>query len=139
MKLAELEQPTTTTAAPTPPAPAPHRYLNSAKILALCTLLSRVTGLARDIIVNRAFGQSWVQDAFNYGFQIPNLFRRLFGEGALSAVFVPVFTEVLDKRGRPAAWTLLGRVAGLMTLALTSLTILLELIAIAIWQFAPGS
>lgn len=140
MTLAELEHPKTRPpVAPVPQAPAAHRYLSSAKLLAFCTLLSRVTGLARDIIVNRAFGQSWVQDAFNYGFQIPNLFRRLFGEGALSAVFVPVFTEVLDKQGRPAAWTLLGRVAGLMTLTLTSLTIVLELIALAIWQFAPGS
>ena len=139
MKLADFEQPTTHTAAPASPAPGAHRYLSSAKLLAFCTLLSRVTGLARDIIVNRAFGQSWVQDAFNYGFQIPNLFRRLFGEGALSAVFVPVFTEVLDKQGRPAAWTLLGRVAGLMTLTLATLTIVLELTALAIWQFAPGS
>lgn len=115
-----------------------NRYLGSAKLIAACTLLSRVTGLARDIIVNRAFGQSWVQDAFNYGFLVPNLFRRLFGEGALSAVFVPVFTETLDQRGRPAAWLLLGRVAGLMTLALTVLTVLLEIVALAVWQFAPG-
>src|SRR5262245_42525777 len=79
------------------------KFLGSAKIIAACTLLSRITGLARDILMNRAFGQGWEQDAFVFGFAIPNLFRRLFGEGALSAVFVPVFTEVLDKKGRPAA------------------------------------
>jgi putative peptidoglycan lipid II flippase len=116
-----------------------HRYLGSAKLIAFCTLFSRVTGLARDIIVNRAFGQSWVQDAFNYGFLVPNLFRRLFGEGALSAVFVPVFTEVLDKEGRPAAWSLLGRVAGLMVLVLSGLTILLEIIALTVLHFAADS
>ncbi len=114
------------------------RYLGSARVLAICTLASRITGLARDIVLNHVFGQRWVQDAFNYGFLIPNLFRRLFGEGALAAVFVPVFTEVLDQRGRPAAWVLLGRVAGLMSLALVVLTILLEIGVLAVWQFAPG-
>jgi len=109
------------------------RFLGSAKVIALCTLLSRITGLARDIVLNRAFGQGWVQDAFNYGFQVPNLFRRLFGEGALSAVFVPVFTEVLDRQGRPAAWTLLGRVAGLMTLVLSVIVVVVELAILLLW------
>jgi putative peptidoglycan lipid II flippase len=114
------------------------RYLWSAKLIALCTLLSRITGLARDITLNHVYGQKWVQDAFNYGFLVPNLFRRLFGEGALSAIFIPVFTETLDKQGRPAAWVLLGRVAGLMALLLCAATILLELGILAIWHFAPG-
>ncbi len=114
------------------------RFLGSARIIAICTLCSRVTGLARDIALNVAFGQNWVQDAFNYGFLIPNLFRRLFGEGALSAVFVPTFTEVLDQRGRPAAWALLGRVTGLLALLLIGLTVLMELGALVIWHFAPG-
>jgi len=114
------------------------RFLGSAKLIALCTLLSRITGLARDIVLNRAFGQGWVQDAFNYGFQIPNLFRRLFGEGALSAVFVPVFTEVLDRQGRPAAWTLLGRVAGLMTLVLSGIIVVVEAGILVLWLVLPG-
>lgn len=114
------------------------RFLGSARTIAACTLLSRITGLARDIVLNRAFGQGWVQDAFNYGFLIPNLFRRLFGEGALSAVFIPTFTDVLDKEGRPAAWTLLGRVSGLVALLLTITTILLECAAMAIHWLAPG-
>lgn len=114
------------------------RFLGSAKVIALCTLLSRITGLARDIFMNRAFGQGWVKDAFDYGFQIPNLFRRLFGEGALAAVFVPVFTEVLDKKGRPAAWLLLGRVAGLLTLVLTLLVILVEATILVLWLVLPG-
>ena len=113
------------------------RFLGSAKIIALCTLLSRITGLARDIVMNRAFGQGWVQDAFVFSFTIPNLFRRLFGEGALSAVFVPVFTEVLDKKGKPAAWLLLGRVAGLMTLALSVIVILVEATILVLWLVLP--
>lgn len=114
------------------------RYLWSAKLIAACTLLSRFTGLARDIILNHVYGQRWVQDAFNYGFLIPNLFRRLFGEGALSAIFIPVFTETLDRKGKPEAWVLLGRVAGLMVVILCSATILLELGVLAIWHFYPG-
>ncbi len=114
-------------------------YLGSAKVIALCTLLSRVTGLARDIVLNHVYGQRWVQDAFNYGFLIPNLFRRLFGEGALSAVFIPVFTETLDQRGRDAAWTLLGRVTGLMVVLLAALTIVLEGVVLILWYFGPAT
>ncbi len=114
------------------------RFLGSARVIAVCTLVSRVTGLARDMLLNFYYGQGWVQDAFNYGFLIPNLFRRLFGEGALSAVFVPTFTEVLDREGRPAAWVLLGRVTGLMSLALAAVTILLELALLVVWLVAPG-
>lgn len=114
------------------------RYLGSARLIALCTLLSRITGLARDIVLNRAFGQNWVQDAFNYAFLVPNLFRRLFGEGALSAIFIPTFTDVLDKDGKPAAWALLGRVMSLMVLILCIVTILLEIGAMAIYHIAPG-
>ncbi len=113
------------------------RFLGSAKIIAVCTLISRVSGLARDIVMNRAFGQGWVQDAFVFGFTIPNLFRRLFGEGALSAVFVPVFTEVLDKKGRPAAWVLLGRVAGFLTLVLSAIVVLIEAIVLVLWLMLP--
>lgn len=90
------------------------------------------------MVMNYVFGQNWVQDAFNYGFIIPNLFRRLFGEGALSAVFVPVFTQVLDQKGRPAAWLLLGRITGLMALALSVIVLLLELGAFLIAMFAEN-
>jgi len=113
------------------------RFLGSARVLAFCTLCSRFTGLARDMVMNRVYGQGWEQDAFNYGFLIPNLFRRLFGEGALSAVFVPVFTDVLDREGKPAAWVLLGRITGLMSLALVVLVVLLELTALGIATFMP--
>lgn len=112
------------------------RLFGSARLITICTLASRVTGLVRDIVLNRAYGQGGVQDAFNYGFLIPNLFRRLFGEGALSAVFVPVFTDVLDSRGRPVAWLLLGRVTGLMAVALAILTIVVEGIVLAVWGFS---
>lgn len=116
----------------------PSRFVGSARILAICTLCSRMTGLVRDMVMNYVFGQNWVQDAFNYGFLIPNLFRRLFGEGALSAVFVPIFTKVLDQDGRPAAWQLLGRVTGLMALVLSIIVLLLEIVAFLIGMFSQN-
>ena len=64
--------------------PQPRSVVSSAKLIAICTLVSRVTGLARDILLAQAFGLGWVQDAFSYAFQFPNLFRRPFGEGALA-------------------------------------------------------
>ena len=53
------------------------------------TLLSRVGGLIRDVLVNRIFGNGALLSAFMAAFAIPNMFRRLFGEGALSAAFIP--------------------------------------------------
>lgn len=59
------------------------------------TLLSRFGGLARDIVLVRTFGDTVVGSAFSSAFQIPNMFRRLFGEGALSAAFVPEYTDAV--------------------------------------------
>ena len=114
------------------------RFLGSARLIAICTLFSRVTGLARDIVMNSIYGQGWVQDAFNYGFLIPNLFRRLFGEGALAAVFVPVFTDVLTTDGKARAWVLLGRIAGLMVLVLSVLLIVVELGTLVVYWGSDG-
>lgn len=110
---------------------------SSAKLIALCTLVSRVTGLLRDMLMAYAFGLSWVQDAFNYGFLIPNLFRRLFGEGALTAVFVPTFTNKLETAGRPAAWRLLAQTLSVLVVALTVITILIELALCLAWWLSP--
>lgn len=111
--------------------------VGSAKLIALCTLCSRFTGLARDILLARAFGLSWVQDAWVYAFQFPNLFRRLFGEGAMAAAFVPTFTRTLEEEGRPAGWQLLARTLALLTVALTVLILAITLIIALIWWFAP--
>ncbi|MBI5307104.1 MAG: murein biosynthesis integral membrane protein MurJ, partial [Planctomycetes bacterium] len=70
-----------------------HNLFRSARIISICTLLSRILGLARDMICASVFGTGMVWDAFTVAFKIPNLFRRLFGEGAFSAAFIPLFTE----------------------------------------------
>lgn len=107
--------------------------LSSAKLIAVCTLLSRVTGLVRDMLLSYVFGLRYVQDAFNLAFQIPNLFRRLFGEGALSAAFVPVFSRALERDGRESAWRLLAATFGWLSVVLLGLVLALEGALLVVW------
>jgi putative peptidoglycan lipid II flippase len=89
-------------------------FVGHARTVALLTLLSRMSGLVRDAVASRAFGASLVWSAFVTAFVIPNLFRRLFGEGALSAAFIPAYTQAREDDPAQAA-----RLASL-TLLLTS-------------------
>ena len=102
-------------------------FLKSAKTVSLCTLLSRILGLARDMICASFFGTSLAWDAFVVAFKIPNLFRRLFGEGALSAAFIPVFTEYLENKGKKDAWELVHITGTLLFIILGGLVILAEI------------
>ena len=80
----------------------------SASIITAFTLLSRITGLVREQLMATMFGASSMTDAFNVAFRIPNLFRRLFAEGAFSQAFVPVLAEYKEKHGEEATragWT----------------------------------
>ncbi|MFQ5687013.1 MAG: lipid II flippase MurJ, partial [Candidatus Scalindua sp.] len=102
-------------------------FLKSAKTVSLCTLLSRILGLARDIICASFFGTSLAWDAFVVAFKIPNLFRRLFGEGALSAAFIPVFTEYLETKGKKDAWELINITGTLLFIILGGMVVLAEI------------
>ena len=103
----------------------------SALIFASGTLMSRILGLVRDMLTARYFSVD-VRDAFLNGFRLPNLFRRILGEGALSASFIPLFVEVLrgKKRGDPAAAETRARdlVCGVFSI-LMSISITLSLLA----------
>ena len=87
------------------------------------TMMSRVTGLVRELLVARAFGVSAYTAAFFVAFRIPNLLRRLFAEGAFSQAFVPILAEYKNKKGDAATKDLVDHVATLLiwTLVLTSL------------------
>jgi putative peptidoglycan lipid II flippase len=74
-------------------------FLRSAGTVSAAVAVSRVTGMAREMIMARLFGAGEVYDAFLLGMRIPNLARNLFAEGALSAAFVPIFTQYLKTRG----------------------------------------
>src|SRR6516165_8710506 len=80
-----------------------HRVLRSAGVVSAAVSLSRITGLAREMVMARLFGASQVYDAFLLGFRVPNLTRDLFAEGALSSAFVPTFTQYLATRNKEEA------------------------------------
>src|SRR3990170_1594424 len=67
------------------------------------TLVSRVFGFMRDVLIAATLGSGWVADAFVVAFRFPNLFRRLFGEGAFNSAFVPIFAKKIEGEGREAA------------------------------------
>ena len=72
----------------------------SMSVVGSMTLLSRISGLIRDVLFANVLGDKAAADIFIVAFRIPNFFRRLFGEGAFSAAFIPVFTEYrLHKTG----------------------------------------
>ena len=86
----------------------------SASIVSLLTLISRITGLVRELLIAATFGASALTDAFNVAFRIPNLFRRLFGEGAFSQAFVPVLAASKVEHGDAETQVLINRTATLM-------------------------
>lgn len=88
------------------------------------TMLSRVLGMVRDVLTARLFGTSLAMSAFVVAFRIPNLFRALFGEGALSSAFIPVFMESRRTEGEAAAWRLARRVVTLVGAFLLGVVVL---------------
>lgn len=108
-------------------AAAPHdRGLSSAvRATSGATLLSRLGGLAREVLTARIFGDTAIGSAFAAGFQVPNLFRRLFGEGALSAAFIPEYTT-LQKDDPHLADQFASLVVAALLLVTTALTLVIE-------------
>ena len=88
------------------------RLLRSSAVVSAMTLLSRILGLLRDMVIARVFGSGVAADAFFVAFRIPNLFRRMFAEGAFSMAFVPVLNEYKEQRSTAELQALVNRVAG---------------------------
>jgi len=116
--------------------------LNLLKVLATVssmTLLSRILGFVRDVVIARAFGAGMVTDAFFVAFKIPNLLRRLFAEGAFSQAFVPVLAQYKNQQGQEATRQLVDHVATVLFLALIVVTAIGMLAApVVIYVTAPG-
>ncbi len=91
-------------------AGAPVNLLRAAARISGLTMLSRITGLARDLLIARVFGAGAEMDAFTVAFRIPNLLRRLFAEGAFAQAFVPIFAEVKFSQGPERTRLLLSHV-----------------------------
>ena len=113
--------------------------LRSSALVGSMTMLSRVLGLLRDVVIAAFVGASANADAFFVAFKIPNFLRRLFAEGAFSQAFVPVLADYKEEGSVAAVKGLVDRVAGMLggvLLLLTSLTILAAPLVTAL--FAPG-
>ena len=87
----------------------------------MLTLVSRVTGLVREQLIAGLFGAGAATDAFNVAFRIPNLFRRLFAEGAFSQAFVPLLASTRAREGDEATRGLISAVATLLACVLLAI------------------
>lgn len=94
------------------------KLLGKVGIVSAMTGISRLFGLVREMLMAHFFGTSTLQSAFVIAFRIPNLFRRLFGEGALGAAFIPVFAEVEQTEGHEKAQQFFANVLGLLVCVL---------------------
>jgi putative peptidoglycan lipid II flippase len=111
----------------------------AASLISLLTLASRITGLARELLMASAFGASAMTDAFNVAFRIPNLLRRLFAEGAFSQAFVPVLAAAREKEGEAATKVLIDQVATVLAWALTATCVLgVAASPVLVWMLAAG-
>jgi len=96
----------------------------AAGVLGAATMLSRIMGMVRDMVVSRLFGAGLYTDAFFAAFQIPNMMRRFFAEGALTSAFVPTFSEWYTKHGEEEARDLANICFTLLTIVLALVTVL---------------
>lgn len=103
------------------------------------TLISRITGFVRDILIAGVLGAGVAADAFLIAFQFPNLFRRLFAEGAFSAGFVPIFSEILEKDGRDKALEFAEQSFAVLATVLFFFVLLMMIaMPVALYAIAPG-
>ena len=98
-------------------------------IFSFLTGLSRIAGLVREVVASSYFGTSGAFSAFTVAFQVPNLVRSLFADAALSAAFVPVFTELMEKGSKRDAYRLASAFVVLIVAALTVICVLFVLVA----------
>ncbi len=113
--------------------------MRSGLVVSAMTMLSRVMGLVRDVVVATFLGAGNGSDAFFVAFKIPNFLRRLFAEGAFNQAFVPVLSEYSTQRTKQEIRELLNAVAGSLTALLALITALAMLGAPwLVWLFAPG-
>jgi putative peptidoglycan lipid II flippase len=107
--------------------------LKSSGAMAIATLTSRLLGMVREMAYMAFMNVGWVNDAFQYAFTIPNLFRRLLGEGALTAAFIPVFKEKEKIHGEAEMWRAANAViSGLVIAATTIIAVVMIGISLAL-------
>lgn len=113
--------------------------LRSTSIVASMTMLSRVCGFIRDMVIAQLFGADAQVDAFLVAFKIPNFMRRLFAEGAFSQAFVPVLAQYSESRSRDEVKQFISHMAATLGIILLAVTLLAELAApLVVSVFSPG-
>lgn len=115
-----------------------HRVVASTRLIAAITLCSRLLGLARECTFSYFFGTGALLSAFRIAFMVPNLARRLFGEGALSAAFIPVFTRALRSSDPEHPRRLAGGVLTLLVLILLAIVAVIECGLLIASAVSPG-
>ncbi len=105
------------------------KSLKNISVVATATVVSRVLGLVREMVIAAVFGlQSGLGSAFVSAFTLPNLFRRLLGEGALTAAFVPTLSHELEKQSREAAFALVSKVSSWLAFVTVGLVVVAMLL-----------
>src|SRR5271166_6132841 len=113
--------------------------LRASGAMATATLVSRVLGLVREQAYMYFLGTTWVNDAFQYAFTVPNLFRRLLGEGALTAAFIPIFKAKEKTHGEVEMWRAANAViSGLLVSASVIVAVVLLAVSLALAFGAPA-
>lgn len=113
--------------------------LKSTGVVSSMTLLSRIVGFLRDMVLAQMFGAGFALDAFFVAFKIPNFMRRLFAEGAFSQAFVPVLAEYTRTRSEAEVREFISRIMGMLGAILLLVTILAEVATpLIVTVFAPG-
>src|ERR1044071_9694771 len=116
------------------------QMLKSSGAMAAATMPSRVLGMVREMVYAAFMGNSKVASAFQLAFQVPNLFRRLLGEGALTAAFIPIFKQKEVTEGEPEMWRTANAVISGLVVAAAAVSVLATIgisIALAAGRFQP--
>src|ERR1043165_3076752 len=114
------------------------KMLKASGAMAVATMTSRVLGMVREMVYARFMGDGWVAGAFQLAFTIPNLFRRLLGEGALTAAVIPIFKEKETLAGETEMWRAANAVISGLVVAASVVIALVMLgvsLALAVHQF----
>lgn len=113
------------------------RLLKSSGAVGTATLISRVLGFAREAVYAGFMGVGMVSDAFYYALTIPNLFRRLLGEGALTAAFIPIFKEKEKNEGEAAIWHASNAVISGLIVICAALVVFSMIVITGLVEFVP--
>ena len=111
-------------------------FLSHAKVISLLTLVSRIFGQLRETILAMFLGTGTAATAFRAAFAVPNMFRKLFGEGALSAAFIPLYSKSLKENTPEEARAFAAASVNLLTLILIAITLLGEAVLVGLIRYA---